>query len=53
MNEINWQQVRIDAAIAAMQALMTNHIYYPTYGEFVIETAIKCADELIAKLINE
>lgn len=52
-----WQQVRIQAAIAAMQGMLANPAYQKVqvesgepFGYFYAMNAIMCADVLIAEL---
>jgi len=45
---IDWQRVRIDAAIAAMQGMWASQCY--NFGKPVPVLAVECADDLIAEL---
>ena len=56
-DEIDWQQVRIQAAIAAMQGMLANPAHQKVqaesgepFGYFYAMNAIMCADVLIAEL---
>lgn len=50
---INWQQVRIQAAIAAMQGILANQSSVVVRDEVVIQTSVSLADALIEELKGE
>lgn len=50
-DEVNWQQVRIQASIAAMQGFCANPNYFElNSGATIPEAAIVYSDDLIEKL---
>jgi hypothetical protein len=48
----DWQQIRIQASIAAMQGCLANNTFYAT-KENTIKSSVGFADELINKLQKE
>ena len=51
MDEVNWEKVRIDAAIAAMQATMTaEYLGTGQSPSLTAEKAVLYADELVEEL---
>jgi site-specific recombinase XerC len=53
-DEVNWQQVHIQAAIAAMQGFCANPNYFKlNSGATIPEAAIVYSDDLIEKLKGE
>jgi multidrug resistance efflux pump len=48
MNPVDWERVRIEAAIAAMQGMWASQRY--NFGKPVPVLAVECADDLIAEL---
>jgi hypothetical protein len=53
-DEVNWQQVHIQAAIAAMQGFCANPNYFElNSGATIPEAAIVYSDDLIEKLKGE
>lgn len=51
MDEVNWEKVRIDAAIAAMQATMTaEYLGTGKSPSLTAEKAVLYADELVEEL---
>jgi hypothetical protein len=48
MNPVDWERVRIEAAIAAMQGMWASQRY--NFGKPVSVLAVECADDLIAEL---
>lgn len=49
----NWQQVRIQAAIAAMQGILANQSSVVVRDEVVIQTSVSLADALVKELKGE
>lgn len=47
---VDWQQVRIQAAIAAMQGMCANPNYFDLCNEPIPEAAIIYADDLVERL---
>ena len=53
VNDItDWQQVRINAAIAAMQGLLSTEKFCDSPDSFITNNAIELADALIQRLKN-
>ena len=52
-NRTNWQQIRIQAAIAAMQGMCANPNYFDLCNEPIPEAAIIYADDLVERLKGE
>lgn len=50
---INWQQVRIQAAIVAMQGILANQSSVVVRDEVIIQESVSLADALIEKLKGE
>jgi hypothetical protein len=48
MNPVDWERVRIEAAIAAMQGMWASQCY--NFGKPVPVLAVECADDLVAEL---
>lgn len=49
-DEVNWQQVRIQAAIAAMQGILANQSSVVVRDEVVIRESVSLADALVKEL---
>ena len=54
---VNWQQVRIQASIAAMQGMLANPKHHDVqvesgvpFSNFYAINAVMCADDLVAEL---
>ena len=50
---IDWQQVRIQAAIAAMQGILSNQSSVVVSDEVVIRESVSLADALVKELKGE
>ena len=50
---VNWQQVRIQAAIAVMQGILSNPSSVSVKDEVIIQESAKLADALIEELKGE
>ena len=50
---INWQQVRIQAAIAAMQGMCASKSFFSLANECIPQIAVKYADALVKELKGE
>ena len=50
---VDWQQVRIQAAIAAMQGILSNTSSISMEDEIVIQESVKFADALVKELKGE
>ena len=48
--EINWEEVRVNAAIAAMQGICGNQDRVDIYKATIAEVSVKLADALIEEL---
>ena len=52
-SKVNWKQVRIQAAIAAMQGILSNPSSISVNDEIVIQESAKFADALVKELKGE
>lgn len=52
-SKVNWEQVRIQAAIAAMQWILSNSSFITVNDEIVIQESVKFADALVKELKGE
>ena len=52
-SKVNWEQVRIQAAIAAMQGILSNPSSISVNDEIVIQESAKFADELVKEFKGE
>ena len=52
-SKVNWEQVRIQAAIAAMQGILSNASSISVKDEIVIHESAKFADALVKELKGE
>ena len=52
-DEINWQQVRIQAAIAAMQGMCSNEKYNHFIWKDIAKSSVGYADALVKELKGE
>ena len=52
-DEINWQQVRIQAAIAAMQGMCSNEKYNHFIWKDIAKSSVGYADSLVKELKGE
>ncbi len=52
-NTNDWQQIRIQAAIAAMQGILANQSSVVVRDEFLIRESISLADTLVKELKGE
>jgi hypothetical protein len=52
-DEVNWQQVRIQASIAAMQGILANQSSVVVRDEVVIQESVSLADALVKELKGE
>ena len=52
-SKVNWEQVRIQAAIAAMQGILSNVSSISVKDEIVIQESAKFADALVKELKGE
>lgn len=49
-NDINWEQVRIKAAISALQGFCSNSVTFTDDDDKLAKWSVFCADALIAEL---
>lgn len=52
-DEVNWRQVRIQAAIAAMQGMCASKSFFSLTNECIPQIAVKYADALVKELKGE
>lgn len=50
LNTIDWQQVRIQASIAAMQGMCASKSFFSLTNECIPQIAVKYADALVKEL---
>ena len=50
---VDWRQVRIQAAIAAMQGILSNKEFNPKTIEGVVATSVNIVDALVKELKGE
>lgn len=50
LNTIDWQQVRIQSAIAAMQGMCASKSFFSLTNECIPQIAVKYADSLVKEL---